>query len=91
MRRYHGYDDLIEPAELLIVSDGGAPANYEFDVSGIPAFTDAALLYRVDAIARQQVRALRTRSLMSEFVKGSMTGILTGLASSVGNMPIDQV
>jgi NTE family protein len=88
--RIPGYDDLVEPAELLIVSDGGAPTNYEFDASGIPAFTDAALLYRVDAIARQQVSALRTRSLMSEFVKGSMTGILTGLASSVRNMPSDQ-
>lgn len=84
-----GYDELIEPAEFLIVSDGGAPANYVFDASGIPAFADAALLYRVDAIARQQVSALRTRSLMTEFTRGTMRGILTGLASSVAKMPAD--
>lgn len=82
-----GYDELLEPAEFLIVSDGGAPANYVFDASGLPAFADAALLYRVDAIARQQVSALRTRSLMTEFTRGTMRGILTGLASSVANMP----
>jgi hypothetical protein len=84
-----GYDELIEPAEFLIVSDGGAPASYVFDASGIPAFADAALLYRVDAIARQQVSALRTRSLMTEFTRGTMCGILTGLASSVANMPTE--
>lgn len=84
-----GYDELIEPAELLIVSDGGAPANYDFDAFGLPALSDAALLYRVDAIARQQVSALRTRSLMTEFNAGSKRGILTGLGSSVSNMPAD--
>lgn len=85
-----GYDELIEPAELLVVSDGGAPANYEFDASGIPALSDAVLLYRVDGISRQQVSALRTRSLMTEFMKGNMRGILAGLASSVRNMPADK-
>ncbi|MGA9507876.1 MAG: patatin-like phospholipase family protein [Candidatus Sulfotelmatobacter sp.] len=84
-----GHDELIEPADLLVVSDGGAPANYEFDVTGIPALSDAALLYRVDAIARQQVSALRTRSLMAEFARGNMKGIFAGIASSVRNMPID--
>jgi NTE family protein len=84
-----GYDELIEPAEFLIVSDGGTPANYVFDTSGIPAFADAVLLYRVDAIARQQVSALRTRSLMTEFIRGSRRGILTGIASSVDNLPTD--
>jgi NTE family protein len=85
-----GHDESIEPAELLVVSDGGAPANYEFDTSGIPALSDAALLYRVDSIARRQVSALRTRSLMTEFSKGSMRGIFAGLASSVKNMPADR-
>jgi hypothetical protein len=85
-----GHDELIEPADLLVVSDGGAPANYEFDVTGIPALSDAALLYRVDAIARQQVSALRTRSLMAEFARGSMKGIFAGIASSVRNMPSDK-
>lgn len=82
-----GHDESIEPAELLVVSDGGAPANYEFSATGIPALSDAALLHRVDSIARRQVSALRTRSLMAEFTKGSMTGIFSGLASSVKNMP----
>jgi NTE family protein len=85
-----GHDELIEPADLLVVSDGGAPANYEFDVTGIPAFSDATLLYRVDAIARQQVSALRTRSLMAEFARGNMKGIFAGLASSVRNMPSEK-
>jgi NTE family protein len=85
-----GHDELIEPADLLVVSDGGAPANYEFDVTGIPALSDAVLLYRVDAIARQQVSALRTRSLMAEFARGNMKGIFAGLASSVRNMPSDK-
>jgi NTE family protein len=84
--RVPGHDELIETAELLIVSDGGTPALYEFDDSGMPALADAALLYRVDAIARQQVSALRTRALMTEFTKGGMKGIFTGLASSASNM-----
>lgn len=85
-----GHDERIEPAELLIVSDGGAPANYEFDASGIPALSDAALLYRVDDIARQQVSALRTRSLMTDFATGSMRGIFARLASSVKSLPNDR-
>jgi NTE family protein len=84
-----GHDELIEPADLLVVSDGGAPANYNFDVSGIPALSDAALLYRVDSISRQQVSALRTRSLMAEFAKGNVKLIFASLASSVRNMPGD--
>ena len=77
----------LEPAEFMIVSDGGAPASYTFNQAGIPAISDAVLLYRVDAIARSQVSALRTRSLMSEFLSGKRHGILVGLGSEIQNLP----
>lgn len=82
-----GLDELIEPADLLIVSDGGLPTPYEFDASGIPAVADMTLLLRVDEIARQQVGTLRTRNLMSSFVAGTRSGILVGIASQVGKLP----
>jgi NTE family protein len=82
-----GSDDLVDLASLLIVSDGGTSASYHFSPSGIPGIADAALLYRVDGIARQQVSALHTRDVMSSFVHGSRQGIFTGLTSCVDRVP----
>ena len=82
-----GYEELIEPAELLVVSDGGSPARYQFNASGIPAITDAELLYRVDGIAREQVSALRRRMLMDSFSGGKRCGIFVGMSSHVGRLP----
>lgn len=85
-----GLRDDLEIAEFLIVSDGGAPGSYTFNASGIPAISDALLLYRVDEIARAQVSALRTRSLMADFVSGRRGGILVSLSSKIQNMPVAQ-
>ena len=71
----------------MIVSDGDAPASLEFDARDIPVFADAALLYRVDGSGRQQVNALRTRSLMDSFVSGNRSGVLAGLSSGADRLP----
>ena len=82
-----GVEERLEVADFLIVSDGGAPASLEFDAKGVPVFADAALLYRVDGIARQQVSALRVRNLMSSFVSARRSGVLVGLSSGVDRLP----
>ena len=82
-----GIEEKLEVADFLIVSDGGAPASLDFDAKGVPVFADAALLYRVDGIARQQVSALRTRDLMSSFVSARRSGVLVGLSSGVDRLP----
>jgi hypothetical protein len=82
-----GLSDPIETAKFLIVSDGGAPVRYRFDSSGVPALSEAALLYRVDEIAREQATALRSRSLVSDFLSGRRHGVLVSLKSEIAKMP----
>jgi hypothetical protein len=81
-----GLAGLLEPAELLIVSEAGAPAKYRFSSAGLPGLGDALLLYRVDEIAREQVTALRARSLMSELGSGKRQGLFVSLKSEVSHM-----
>lgn len=88
-----GLDFQIEPADFLIVSDGGAPAKYRFNSAGLPGIGDALLLYRVDEIAREQVSALRTRWLLSQMVSGERSGVFVSLKSEVariGKEPLRQ-
>lgn len=75
------------PAEFLIVSDGGAPATYGFTSRGIPALTEGLLLYRADAIAREQVTALRTRLFMEQITSKKRQGILVSLRSATNRIP----
>jgi NTE family protein len=74
------------PADFLIVSDGGAPATYEFTSRGVPALTEGLLLYRADAIAREQVTALRTRSFMDQIISKQRQGMLVSLRSAVNRI-----
>ncbi|HKV92356.1 MAG TPA: patatin-like phospholipase family protein [Candidatus Angelobacter sp.] len=74
------------PAEFLIVSDGGAPATYGFTSRGIPALTQGLLLYRADAIAREQVTALRTRMFMDQLLSKKRQGMLVSLRSATNRI-----
>jgi NTE family protein len=75
--------------EFLVVSDAGAPPQYHFRDSGIPGWSDALLLYRSDAIARDQVSALRRRSLFKDLAAGSSVrgGTYVMLGSSIDRIP----
>jgi NTE family protein len=78
----------VEPAEFMVVSDAGYPAQAKFRESGLPAVSEAFLLYRVDEIARDQVAALRRRMLVSQFQHGSgPSGVLLVLGSSIAKVP----
>jgi NTE family protein len=81
-----GMDDRLETADFLIVSDGGAAAKYQFNSAGLPVVADALLLYRVDEIAREQVTALRSRSLIADFLSRKRQGLFVSLKSEVGRM-----
>lgn len=81
-----GIKDRIEVADFLIVSDGGAVAKYRFNSAGVPLIGDAMLLYRVDEIAREQVTALRSRSLISDFLSHKRQGVFVSLKSEVSRM-----
>ena len=53
---------------------------------GLPALTESLLLYRADAIAREQVTALRTRSFMDQIVSKKRQGMLVSLRSAVNRI-----
>lgn len=77
--------------EFLVISDAGYPAQYSFRANGLPGLGEALLLYRVDAIAREQVSALRRRSLVADFGdrRATRRGVLVMLGSSIGRIPDD--
>jgi NTE family protein len=81
-----GLAERIETADFLVVSDGGAAPQYRFNSAGLPLLADALLLYRVDEIAREQVTALRSRSLVAEFMARKRQGLLVTLRSEVARM-----
>src|SRR6185437_4667433 len=81
-----GYEEPIEPAEFLVVSDGGAPTNLRLRSSGLPAVGEALLLYRVDEIAREQVTALRTRAIVGDLIARKRQGLFVSLRSDVSRI-----
>jgi NTE family protein len=81
-----GLQERVETADFLVVSDGGGVPQYRFSSRGLPGLSDALLLYRVDEIAREQVTALRSRSLVSEFISRKRQGLFVTLKSEVGKM-----
>ncbi len=78
---------VLEPAEFLLVSDAGYPAQYEFDLRRIPGLASLALLRRVNTIALEQGSALRRRRLIERFETGRPHGILVTLGSNLDRIP----
>jgi NTE family protein len=79
-------EQVLTPAEFLLVSDGGYPARYEFDLR-LPGFASLALLRRVNTIALEQVSALRRRRLIESFERGRPNGLLVALGSNLDRIP----
>jgi predicted acylesterase/phospholipase RssA len=79
----------IHPARFLVVSDAGAPGKLRFRSSGIPGFGAALLLYRADAIAREQISAQRRRDLVRAFSdpNSPRKGILIAIGSGINKIP----
>jgi NTE family protein len=75
--------------EFVVVSDAGYPAQYHFHSSGLPGLGEGLLLYRVDAIAREQAIALRRRELVKGFIDplDRRKGLLVMLGSHIGKLP----
>lgn len=80
-------EKVLTPAEFLLVSDGGYPARYEFDLRWLPGFASLALLRRVSTIALEQVSALRRRRLIEMFENGRPNGLLVALGSNLDRIP----
>jgi NTE family protein len=78
---------LLQPAEFLLVSDGGYPARYEFDLRWLPGIASLSLLRRVNTIALEQVSALRRRGLVRLFEEQRQHGLLVALGSSLDRIP----
>ena len=81
-----GLEERVETADFLVVSDGGAVPQYRFSATGLPGLGDALLLYRVDEIAREQVTALRSRSLIADFMSRKRQGLFVTLKSEVARI-----
>jgi NTE family protein len=82
-------EKVLTPAEFLLVSDGGYPARYEFELRWLPGFASLALLRRVNTIALEQVSALRRRRLIEMFEGGRPNGLLVALGSNLDRIPAD--
>lgn len=78
---------VMAPAEFILVSDGGYPPRYAFDVGRMPGVASLSLLKRVNAIALEQVSALRRRILVRMFEEGQQHGLLVALGSNVDRIP----
>jgi hypothetical protein len=72
--------------EFLIASDAGYPAQTKFRDNGLPAVSEGLLLYRVDAMARDQVGALRRRMAVEQFIQGKPHGVIATLGSSIASI-----
>lgn len=84
-----GRKQAIPPAQFLIVSDAGAPTPRTSRQSGLPALSEALLLYRSVEIAREQVSALRRRELMTAFLdqNNQRNGLLLMLGGGAHKLP----
>jgi NTE family protein len=78
---------VLDEPEFLLVSDGGYPPLYQFDPRRIPGLMSLSLMLRVNAIAMEQVSALRRRRLTGMFEQGRPHGLLVALGSSVDRLP----
>lgn len=82
---------VLEEPEFLLVSDGGYPARYRFSSNRIPGVASLSLMLRVNAIALEQVSALRRRRLTSMFEYGRPHGLLVVLGSSLDRLPAGEL
>ena len=78
---------VLEEPEFLLVSDGGYPPLYQFEPQRIPGLASLALMLRVNAIALEQVSALRRRKLTGMFERQRPSGLLVALGSSLDRLP----
>lgn len=72
--------------EFLVASDAGYPPQAKYRENGLPAISEGVLLYRVDAMARDQVGALRRRMAVRQFVDGKPHGVIATLGSSIASI-----
>ena len=78
---------VVEPAEFLLVSDGGYPTPLRFEPSHVPLLASLSLLKRANTIAMAQVSALRRRSLVHRFDDDrDQSGLLVVLGSSLDRL-----
>lgn len=78
---------VLEPADFLLVSDGGYPAEYRFTPPRVPGLATFSLLRRANDIAMEQVSALRRRMLVDAFKEKGQPGLLVVLGSSIDRLP----
>ena len=78
---------VLDEPEFLLVSDGGYPPIYQFNTGRIPGLAALSLLLRVNAIAMEQVSALRRRRLTGIFEQKRPNGLLVSLGSSLDRLP----
>ena len=78
---------VLEQPEFLLVSDGGQPPPYRFKPRRIPGLASLAVMLRVNAIALEQVSALRRRRLTGMFERRRPSGLLVALGSNLDRLP----
>jgi NTE family protein len=82
-----GVERLTQRCDRILVSDAGAPFSVDRKMKAT-RFSQVARTKRTLDIMSAQVRALRTRQLIRQFVKGEKRGAYWGIGTRIGEFPL---
>jgi NTE family protein len=82
-----GLERLSQRCDRILVSDAGAPFGVDRKLKST-RFSQLARTKRTLDIMSEQVRALRTRQLIRQFIKGEKSGAYWGIGTRIGEFPM---
>ena len=82
-----GVERLTQRCDRILVSDAGAPFSVDIKCTGT-RFSQVARTKRTLDIMSEQVRALRTRRLVGQFIDGEKRGAYWGIGTRIGEFPL---
>ncbi|WP_293674916.1 hypothetical protein [Thiolapillus sp.] len=84
-----GLERLNRLCDRILVSDAGAPFSVDRKVR-LARFSQLARTKRTLDIMSEQVRALRTRDLIRQFVSGEKSGAYWGIGTVISDFPLEE-
>ena len=82
-----GVERLTQRCDRILVSDAGAPFSVDRKATAT-RFSQVARTKRTLDIMSEQVRALRTRRLIGQFIDGEKRGAYWGIGTRIGEYPL---
>jgi NTE family protein len=84
-----GLEHLSKTCDRILVSDAGAPFSVDRKMKST-RFSQLARTKRTLDIMSEQVRALRTRQLITQFIKGDKSGAYWGIGTKIDEFPMTE-